>query len=347
MSKTKTLALVLACALTALAHPALASGNIMLPEATFEAEETASIETTSNPSEVSELKSTIETLKAELAEMKSGMKQLQTKMVEAEMAKLQEQLQAIQTDTTPVSYKEDLNLLPTANLLGADLLATSTEDRVAEGAEAITEDDLILVDDAAIAEEIAQKYAEIEELEAVLQQKETADEAKSTEAEAKEEIAEAEEMKAELETVEVTKVIEQLTGEEDTETEAVVEEKNSNIIAQANGEILFQFPRSISTKEQKSAISADDMTADVLHMVETTLEHEEKISQHKSATPEEDSFFSASNIALLGALLGVAIVVSIIWLIRNEKKLLAATSRRFRKINLAKDSSSTEQHSRD
>jgi hypothetical protein len=344
MYKTKILAFITLFLVISAFTPAFAAGEISLSEATFEAEDDFSSET---QSDVAELRKTIELLRIELGEMKSGMKQLQAKMVEAEMDKLRSQLDSLQkeiktgeTEDTEVPALEVFSVSPAPetpqitkieDFLNIDLkeVTAETEEVKSETIEdleaaEVTNDETV-TEDAEVEDELDEKDVEIAELKAALALKEE----KEAHAEVKEKADEIKATKAELEKVAITDAVNKLTGEEEP----------SNIIAQANGEILFQFPRSVSQKKGKTQsiknLSAGSLTASILNSDKSATE--ENSFKRKSAPKTSFSMFSTSSITIFGGMLGVAVVVFIFWLVRHERKLLAATSRRFRQLDFKPD----------
>ena len=120
-------------------------------------------------------------------------------------------------------------------------------------------------------------------------------------------------------------------AEADEQEKLIQPEKSSNIIAKADGKILFQFPRSLSRNAEdiktdiKDEITpAKQLTADVLKVPT-----EEDASKRESAPKDS----SAYDIVIFGGVLGIAIVIFIVWLVCHERKLLAATSRRFQQLD--------------
>ena len=344
MPKTKILALaVLILLLTSVGVTPTwaAEADVSPTQATFEVAD-------QNSAEVIELKKALDLLRADLVEMKNGMKQLQTKMVESEMEKLRSQLEDLQKDTIGTDFVSIPTKITTPPVLKIEEIlepdyvkfeeTETVENEILENEEEVTD-----LENEETDPKILAKDAEIEKLKAALAAKEQSEE-ESAHAEVK---AKAEDVKAAKETlaeVGVGEIMQQLKGEE-AELEEIIEpvapliKKPSNIIAQANGEILFQFPRSLSHKAgnikaspKTQTLTAKSLTANLLDAKQAA--QPENTFERKAAPPETNwSILSTRGIITLSGMLGIAVIIFIVWLLRHERKLLAATSQRFQQLD--------------
>lgn len=346
MPKTKILALAgLMLLLTSVGvTPTWAAEVDISPiQATFEA-----TNQDSDSAEVAELKKVLSSLQADLAEMKDGMKQLQTKMVESEMEKLRSQLESLQKDSTSENFVSTPTKAPTPPVFKIEEAPEPDYVKVVETnaveTEALkNETEVVNSENNETDPKILAKDAEIERLKAALVAKDQTTE-ENAHAEVK---AKADKIKAVKETlaeVNIGKMVQQLKGE-DAEIEEIIKpaepvaEKPSNIIAQANGEILFQFPRSLSHKagdikenSKIQTLSAKSLTASLLDSKQAT--QPENTFERKAAPSETNwSILSTGGIVTLSGMLGIAVIIFIVWLLRHERKLLAATSRRFQQLD--------------
>jgi len=307
-----------------------AESDYSLGEATFEAESTDSAAT----AEILQLQKTIELLRSDLVEMKSGMKQLQAKMVEAEMEKLRQQLETLQNEisaeqptsyyNTPTPTQNYIDLNPESDTPQVTSIGDFLDIDMSEIKPVDTETTNESEEDLSLEEKLTKAETEIEELKTALAEKEALDADKAANAEiiAKTEAVEA--AKDELENTEVADAVAQAEG-------TAEEEGNSNIIAKADGEILFQFPRSLSRKSGDGSVKLKtaSLTADVLEASDEF--------KRESAPKNGFSFFSVRSITILGGLIVVVVVAFIVGLVRYERKLLAATSRRFQQLDVKPD----------
>jgi len=292
--------------------PAFAVDSVSLSQkASFEVKSEAS------SSEITELKQTIELLRLDLGSMKTGMKQLQAKVLEAEMERLHSQLESLQNDIKTETEETEKGLTSDFNLATPESIqVTKMED--------------FLEIDLDGSEDKKEVVGEVTETTKIKIPTDT-DKAEGVEAgeEVVKKLKEGETKVAGKEAVESDEIGED-EGDEAEDGEEI--EKSSNIIAQANGEILFQFPRSLSQKkgEAKSAetISPKQLTASVL-----TASKKESSFKRKSAS-KNSSTFSTGNVFIFGGVLGAGIVAFVLWLLHHEKKLLVATSQKFRQFDL-------------
>ncbi|MCF7845982.1 MAG: hypothetical protein K9L85_01970 [Candidatus Peribacteraceae bacterium] len=313
-----------------------------LGQATFEAE-------SSEAAEVAELRDTLANLQVELTSMKSGMQDLQAKFVEAEIEKLQAQLATIRGSTSTSTVPNiDLSDLYSTSTTSGGLQAddsdlpevTKIEDFVGfeldKNTKAeVNKDESENVETDSEGEEdinsaLAAADSEIERLETILKEKEAlaADEAAHTEVKSK--VEELKAARAKLEAVAVEDAVDQLKDEDEQPEEA------ANIIAKAdNSEVLFQFPRAVSQKAgaPKQNLSAQSLTADILDIAPT----QENNFKRSSPVQKNWNFLSATSLAIFGGVIAVLIAIFVTWLIRNERQMLAATSRRFQQLDLKPD----------
>jgi hypothetical protein len=318
-----------------------AEADVSFTQATFEVAD-------QNSAEVIELKKTLDLLRADLVEMKNGMKQLQTKMVESEMEKLRSQLEDLQKDTIGTDFVSIPTRITTPPVLKIEEIlepdyvkleeTEAVENEVPENEEEVAD-----LENEETDPKILAKDAEIEKLKAALAAKEQAEE-ESAHAEVK---AKAEDVKAAEETlaeIGVDKMVQQLKGEE-AEPEEIIKpvapliKKPSNIIAQANGEILFQFPRSLSHKagdikasSKTQTLTAKSLTANLLDAKQAA-QPENTFERQAAPSKTNWSILSTGGIITLSGMLGIAVIIFIVWLLRHERKLLAATSRRFQQLD--------------
>ncbi len=283
----------------------------------FAEEQFASFEVEQNSSETADLKETVQLLRSELGEMKSGMQQLQGQMVESEIVRLQQQLQSLRsgssvpTNNLQPAPQSDYNFTP-APTEDETPIVTSIEDLLGiDLEEAGIEVETTETEPAEELTELEAKDVEIAKLKAVLAEKDN----QEAHAETVAKNAAVELTEEELAKVEIADVIQSLTAEE-----AAEQGKTANIIAKADGEILFQFPRSVSQKIAPKQ-NPSQLTASVLN---AEFERESKGGSF--------SFFTIRNISILIGVLVIAVAVFVVWLMRHERELLAATSRRFRQL---------------
>ncbi len=356
MRKNKILAFTTSILMfAAIAVPAAFAAEVDLPEATFAAEtETENVDATND---AAELQKQLTALRADLSEMQNGMKLLQAKVVEAEMNKLKDQLAALQKEIAAneeTNYTNDFSTLSlSANILdatststpstpvitriedftGFDLdLETEEETNEAENSGEVviednnSEDEKIGKEDGVeseTAERLAAAEEEIEKLKEALEEKIEFEKEVTAHAEIKEKAAEIKSTEIELAETVVSDAIAKLRSERTSGT------KTSNIIASADDELLFQFPRSLSQKtSSNNLIAAKEMTATILDAAEA----EENFK--RSSAPKNYQIISANSLTFLVCTFGAAILVFIAWLLHHEKKLLAATSRRFQQLEL-------------
>ncbi|MFH1545911.1 MAG: hypothetical protein ABIE14_00860, partial [Patescibacteria group bacterium] len=135
-------------------------------------------------------------------------------------------------------------------------------------------------------------------------------------------------------------LVENLAREGEIETAKAELKKPSNIIAKTNGEILFQFPRSLTRKSgetntiaKNKILAVENLKADILKIEQSSAKEKENNFERSSASKKEFSFLSTRSIAILGGMLGIAVAIFIVWLIRHEQRLLAATSQRFQQLD--------------
>ncbi|MFH0776833.1 MAG: hypothetical protein V1936_04455 [Patescibacteria group bacterium] len=295
-----------------------------LPAATFEAEKPES-------AEVADLKKSLAALKAELSDMKNGMKSLQTKVLESEIEKLRDQLAAIQGDDATNSPSSSQTNLGSFNI--ADLISEATgKSSSVETTPRVTKiEDFVGFDvgndvkkanseDANVAEILKNADAEIAKLEAALGEKETGIADKAAQSEVQQKVSELKAAKAKLESVSIADAVGKLDDGAD---------KPTSIIANADGEILFQFPRSVSqkTNDPSEQIGAANLKADLLATDQSS-------DLKRSAAPTKSwQIFSATNLTIFALILSVGLAVFVFWLVRYEHRLLAATSRRFQQLD--------------
>lgn len=317
-------------------------------EITFEAEaESTEIKNDGT----AELKKSLELLRAEIAEMKSGMKQLQAKIVEAEMEKLSDQLSALQKEIAEAGKadfekteipKFDFGFTPAPQTLPVtkieDFVDFNLNEEISKSEKETETAEKIETAEAEKNSELAKKLetaeAEIEELKATLAKKEELEKDKAVHAEVIGKVEKIKAAKEELEKVAVEDAVEKLKKK----GEAEEIKKTSNIIAQANGEIFFQFPRSLTRKSGTTGMIAENKTLAAENLKAGALEIKQPAAKENnfkrsSAPKKEFSLFSARSIAVLGGMLGIAVAVFIVWLLRHERRLLAATSRRFQQLD--------------
>ncbi|MFA6458180.1 MAG: hypothetical protein WCV72_02195 [Patescibacteria group bacterium] len=303
------------------------------PVATFVANNSSADE-----AEVAELKKTLADLQIQLSSMRSGMQDLQAKWVESEMKNLQAQLAALRGSTatampTTFSAPEETSTVPAPD--ETTVKVTSLEDFVgfpidqsddkAATTEATTQDGTEVNSILKTAD------AEIAKLEAILAAKKALNEDESAHAEVTKKIAELKAARSKLAEISIKDAVEKLADAEPDAKVAPATSASSNIIAQADGAVLFQFPRAISrtadTAAEPSGFDAGNLTADVLAAAT-------KNDSRRNAAPHAEwSIFSETSLAIFTTALLIGIVVFVTWLLRNERRLLAATSRRFQQLD--------------
>jgi hypothetical protein len=109
----------------------------------------------------------------------------------------------------------------------------------------------------------------------------------------------------------------------------ILPEESTEKIAKVSGENLFQTLRDVlnTSTNKKNNLQANYLTADILKNSDTV-----ETFTHNSASENKFKIFSATNTAIIGGLLAITITTFIMWLIRNERKLILATSRRFQEL---------------
>ncbi|MFH0834048.1 MAG: hypothetical protein V2A63_01505 [Patescibacteria group bacterium] len=298
---------------------ALAEENT-LPGATFQAEDPTT-------SEVADLKKSLAALQSELTSMKTGMQDLQAKYIESEMEKLQQQLAAIRggsatSSTTALPNLSDFYTLPTTQTNSIQttdpntIPVTKIEDFVGfsldgEDAKTVKTETAKVESVNEVEGALASADDEIAKLEKLLEDKKD----QTNDADIKQKIKDLKTAKTELAKIKV----------EDTIAAEAGQENSNKIIAQNDGEVLFQYPRAISQKE--NAAGAGNLTADVLKAEQTE-------NKEHGASAKSWDLFSANSLAILIGLIAVAVAIFATWLVRNERRLLAATSRRFAQLEL-------------
>lgn len=304
-----------------------------LPTATFEA---SSAET----NEVAELKKTLADLQNQLVTMKSGMQDLQAKWVESEMKNLQAQLAAIRSSTATITSpaSDEAITLQTEPAPVEDesadqstIKVTSLEDFV--GFKIDDQDATIATtntqDETEINSILKTADAEIAKLEAILAAKKALGEDEAAHAEVTKKIEELKAAREQLAGISIQDTVEKLAAEQpEPEVQAEVTD-SSNIIANADSAVLFQFPRTIARTAETTSLNnlnAGNLTADVLASTNNF---------ERSAAPKRAwSLFSATSLAIFATTLLIGIAIFVTWLVRNERQLLAATSRRFQQLDL-------------
>ena len=308
--------------------------------ATFEAESPEAVE-------IAELKKALADLQTELSTMKNGMQDLQAQILESEMEKLRDQLATIRGSTTTT-----LPTLPAQSI--ESYVTDSTEENSEVVAENLTTDtpevtkiedfvgfELEQGEETASVEEkedeaekttidlaLETADAEIAKLEAILAEQEAAADKEASHTAVEQKVEELKATREKLEAAAIQQKDEKLQDENEQEVKV---EKPSNIIAKADGEVLFQFPRAISqkTSPQRSSLAAKHLTADVIDLMSN-----EEGEFKRSAAPQKGwGLFSGSSLIVFGTILAIAIAVFVFWLVRNERQLLAATSRRFQELD--------------
>ncbi len=304
-----------------------------LPAATFVADNSSS-----NEAEVTELKKTLADLQIQLSSMRNGMQDLQAKWVESEMKNLQAQLAALRGSTTTampttLSTPEATTTVPAPD--ETTVKVTSLEDFVgfpidqSDEKDTVTASETTTQDGTEVNSILKTADAEIAKLEAILAAKKALNEDESAHAEITKKIAELKAARSKLAEISIKDTVGKLA---DAEPDAkVVPATSSNIIAQADGAVLFQFPRAISRTANTTAKSADldagNLTADVLAAAA------ENDTPRNSAPHAKWSMFSETSLAIFATALLIGIVIFVTWLLRNERRLLAATSRRFQQLD--------------
>lgn len=313
------------------AETATADNLDNLPAATFVADNSSS-----NEAEVAELKKTLADLQIQLSSMRNGMQDLQTKWVESEMKNLQAQLAALRGSTataipTTFSAPEATITVPAPD--ETIVKVTSLEDFVGFPIEQSDDkatsatSEATTQDGAEVNSILKTADAEIAKLEAILSAKKALNEDESAHAEITKKITELKTARSKLAEISIKDTVEKLAeAEPDAEVTPVT---SSNIIAQADGAVLFQFPRAISrtadTTTKSTGLDASNLTADLLAA--------NSPPPRNSAPRAKWSIFSETSLVIFATALLIGIVIFVTWLLRNERRLLAATSRRFQQLD--------------
>jgi len=313
--------------------------------ATFEADEN------------DELKEMIKELQLELSEMKNGMSKLQNRMVESEMSQLRTQLINLQNDLLNESstkklegFNKSVETIPNLDL---DLVSETKSEFSSEESEAEIE----FYEDGDLAAKLILAETEITKLKSELAEKEVKEKKKENDPLYKK--IENEVTETSKEEVEKKKTTEDKSiniGEKMAkaieEAEKIAEKEDklepANIIAKADGESLYRFPRSLSSKEatlktieNAKSINAKNLVADIL------TENDESPSapnfKRSSASTQKFNFFSFQNIAIMTIAIILVVGSFIYFLIKNERKLLLACQLKLQKTESRNDFSSKEQ----
>lgn len=306
-------------------------------------EETAkNIATFKADDEDSELGKSIEALRAELAEMKSGMSALQAKIMENEMSQLRAQLINLQNEllTNSVIKKpeestadsEEDKYEPYFEPLdeSSDSENEPDSDANPETADSPTEteNEIEFYEEDDLAAKLALAEAEIAKLktENGTENTEKIYEKIENELAVEIEIDESEPVDVGEKMAEAGEDAEKIAGKKD-------ESKPASIIAKADGDLLFQFPRSFSSKKMSAttvkSIGAKNLMANTL--VEKNDTPAAPNFTRSSAPAKKIELFSARNIAILAILIIVAMGTFIYFLVKNERKLLTSHSNIFPK----------------
>ena len=296
-----------------------------------------------------ELKKMILELQSELVKMKDGMSTLQTKVMESEMTQLRTQLLELQNNLLVESSTK--NFAKSAAETISDLEANSeTETELApdsEDAEIGAETEIEFYPEDDLAAKLILAEAEIAKLKSKLGEEE--------EEEVEKEVEKEEVIYEKIEEEPVKKVEKEETGEIELidvgekmakageEAEKIAEKESdpepANIIAKLDGELLYQFPRSFSSREIDSSentksLGAENLVADIL------AENESPVAPNftrNSASAEKFELFSGQNIAILATTVGLVIGFFIYFLIKNERKLLAYCEYKLKKAEAEND----------